>query len=1117
MESERSHLSVVMPSITYDYLSCAVNRTSHVADWIELDEHDALVFGVHKAFVMWLDPACHQKDTHMLPRVHMWPVQCDDVVHVLKVWNAGALRVLVGTCGGHVEVWRWTAPEWVCEASVKAHDAVVSAIGVPRDLHTRQHCAHEFVTGGSDARLHVWRWDGDLHLVQTIDLGGAYPLDVAFVRLPNTDTMLMAAALTDKRLSLYVRNHGGMYVRQLRLAGHEDWIRALDFTVAWPDVWLASAAQDQHVRLWKMHATDAAQAPHVQTTDTFEAMARELMPDDQGIRTKTEYLDVGDGRWGVSLDALLLGHDAWVTGVRWCPTMNEGQPLAALLTSSVDHSVILWTPDATMAWPTLKDAAASQSLWLSAHRLGDVGSMSGGFFGVHWRPRAELGVMAHDRQGAIHIWNRHEGSHKWTPQATISGHVGAVRDAAWERHGDCFLTVGQDRTTRLHGTSLDDGAERAWHELARPQTHGYEMQAVAWLDRLSFVSAADEKVLRVFTAPKAFVESAQACHMWQTPTSSRHVLALEIRERAQWFMGKQLSGAVKTCMERVGNDAFNVVVWYNDMSMSDAQDLLQRLYTEAWACAVRTDRLLADITVYLVPAPSSTQRGQALFAQWAKGVQFSSLYTLPGDFAVQEQALECTGCTPMVLEMEAAAVSHSLPGPGHSVHGDRVVLGGTFDHLHIGHKLLLTMAALSASKGVLVGVTSTELLTKKKHREYVESIDVRSASVRHVLRDISALLGKDLDVCVVPISDPCGPAATDPNFDVLIVTDETVRGGEVIADERVKNQVKPLDVYVVSLVNDHDAAVDEGKVGSTGIRAWLADKHVAPGAERAGVVANDADRLPSAHVPPLGLSNRATEAGDAPQFTLPPNPEQLQSLTLWPEMEKLYGHGYELLSVATDPTTHMVASTCKASSPTHAVVRLFDAQQRFEPAKEALEGHTLSVTRVAFSTCGTYLLTVSRDRSWRMFRRTAHGYEPWMGERAHARIVWDGAWAPHTHIYATASRDKSVKIWQLAGDNTQRPYQLVGVLSMPDAAMSVAWASASALAVGLESGDVRLYTCIDGAWQLHACLARHHSGPVNRLAFRPHGRWANAYDRIPHQLVSAGEDGCTRLVSWYIS
>lgn len=40
-----------------------------------------------------------------------------------------------------------------------------------------------------------------------------------------------------------------------------------------------------------------------------------------------------------------------------------------------------------------------------------------------------------------------------------------------------------------------------------------------------------------------------------------------------------------------------------------------------------------------------------------------------------------------------------------------VVVGGTFDHLHAGHKILLSMAAWIASKKIIVGVTGVFFLS----------------------------------------------------------------------------------------------------------------------------------------------------------------------------------------------------------------------------------------------------------------------------------------------------------------------------------------------------------------------------------------------------------------------
>ena len=47
----------------------------------------------------------------------------------------------------------------------------------------------------------------------------------------------------------------------------------------------------------------------------------------------------------------------------------------------------------------------------------------------------------------------------------------------------------------------------SWHEVSRPQVHGYDLLGVVSLDPLRFVSIADEKVARVFRAPRSFVNT----------------------------------------------------------------------------------------------------------------------------------------------------------------------------------------------------------------------------------------------------------------------------------------------------------------------------------------------------------------------------------------------------------------------------------------------------------------------------------------------------------------------------------------------------------------------------------------------------------------------------------
>ncbi len=49
----------------------------------------------------------------------------------------------------------------------------------------------------------------------------------------------------------------------------------------------------------------------------------------------------------------------------------------------------------------------------------------------------------------------------------------------------------------------------SWHEIGRPQIHGYEMKCLAFIgsNQQRIVSGADEKILRVFDAPKNFLEN----------------------------------------------------------------------------------------------------------------------------------------------------------------------------------------------------------------------------------------------------------------------------------------------------------------------------------------------------------------------------------------------------------------------------------------------------------------------------------------------------------------------------------------------------------------------------------------------------------------------------------
>lgn len=440
-----------------------MNRTSHVAEWVRLRsedaEEDTYVFGVHKGFVAAAVPGTRPASR--------WATSCRDAVYVLKAAPAPHANpaLVLGSYSGDLEVWRAVAEKgafsWRCDvAAQSAHSASITALGVVRDAMSVARSASVFATGSTDNTLKIWELTrGDTlqaDVVQAISLGGRYALDIALAHLPNGDeplTTLMAVALTDKKVHLYAREAGGEFTLRLQLEGHEDWVRALDFCVAPSvrggayDVHLASAAQDNNVRVWRIQAESVAGVERA-PADAFERMAAELLPDDdQGINTKKNWLSFAHAsqRWAVSLDAMLVGHDAWVTGVRWFPSPSADAQRAVLLSSSVDNSMILWSPQEPGAteWPLLSDEAASRALWLPVHRLGDVGSLSGGFLGAAWQPTTSRpAVLTYDRQGAAHVWALADGQQRFLPGATLSGHAGPARGLAWEPYGDYFLSTG---------------------------------------------------------------------------------------------------------------------------------------------------------------------------------------------------------------------------------------------------------------------------------------------------------------------------------------------------------------------------------------------------------------------------------------------------------------------------------------------------------------------------------------------------------------------------------------------------------------------------------------------------------------------------------------------------
>lgn len=340
------------------------------------------------------------------------------------------------------------------------------------------------------------------------------------------------------------------------------------------------------------------------------------------------------------------------------------------------------------------------------------------------------------------------------------------------------------------------------------------------------------------------------------------------------------------------------------------------------------------------------------------------------------------------------------------------------------------------------------------------------------------------------------------------------------------------DLFGVSFIGDRRskfASISEEKV----IRVFEMTQDFVRAVQELGVTSlplKNTDALPQrAAVPPLGLSNR----GEKPEETIeplvdlgdrqtcPPFEDQLLSLTLWPEIEKIYGHPSELSTITTTLCGKIIASACHATSLQTASIRLHSVENYRPIQPGVLEAHQLTITRLAFNSDDTKLLSVSRDRSWTIWKRlpSADGFEMEQRmEKAHARVIWDACWATYPPtMFATGSRDKNIKTWVQSTHQADTGWNLGDIIKCDQPVKSCAMSShpliseKMILAVGLEDGALLLYSNAQAnSWQRIGRVeltSAFHAGPVNRLSFSPNVRRSGKL-----RLATGGEDGVVKII-----
>ncbi|MDV3104200.1 phosphopantetheine adenylyltransferase [Thermococcus waiotapuensis] len=143
----------------------------------------------------------------------------------------------------------------------------------------------------------------------------------------------------------------------------------------------------------------------------------------------------------------------------------------------------------------------------------------------------------------------------------------------------------------------------------------------------------------------------------------------------------------------------------------------------------------------------------------------------------------------------------------------KVVVGGTFDRLHLGHKVLLRKA-FEVGEYVYVGLTSDGMV---KDKPYAGMILPYEARLRDLLKFFE--VNGYSNYRVIKIHTAIGFADRMKSLEAIVVSEETYKGALVVNRAREERGLPPLDIITIGLVKGKMGA----KISSSLIRAGLID------------------------------------------------------------------------------------------------------------------------------------------------------------------------------------------------------------------------------------------------------------------------------------------------------
>ena len=140
---------------------------------------------------------------------------------------------------------------------------------------------------------------------------------------------------------------------------------------------------------------------------------------------------------------------------------------------------------------------------------------------------------------------------------------------------------------------------------------------------------------------------------------------------------------------------------------------------------------------------------------------------------------------------------------------EKVVVGGTFDEFHKGHRALL-QKAFEVGEHVLIGLSSDDFARKLRKSHRIATYDERLGNLEHFLKRMNVLDRTEITL----LNDQYGVTLSGGCVEAIVVSHETEIRAHEINEKRKAKGLPPLDVIVIKMV----PAEDKVPISTTRIR-----------------------------------------------------------------------------------------------------------------------------------------------------------------------------------------------------------------------------------------------------------------------------------------------------------